>query len=62
MRQIVFCIMLCAFAATQTARGANYEFTGEDDNNWGTPGNWRTENGGTKQTKVPSDSNQNFWP
>ncbi len=51
-----------AFAATQAARGANYEFTGEVDNNWGTPGNWRTENGGTQQTKVPSDSNQNFWP
>ena len=41
---------------------ANYEFTGEVDNKWGTPGNWRTENGGTQQTKVPSDSNQSFWP
>ena len=51
-----------SLAATQAARGANYEFTGEVDNNWGTPGNWRTENGGTQQTKVPSDSNQNFWP
>ena len=33
---------------------ANYEFTGEVDNKWGTPGNWRTENGGKTQTKVPS--------
>ena len=54
--------VIFVLAATQTARGANYEFTGEVDNNWSTPGNWRTENGGTQQTKVPSDSNQNFWP
>ena len=62
MRRIIFFIAIFVLAATQAARGANYEFTGEVDNNWGTPGNWRTENGGTQQTKVPSDSNQNFWP
>ena len=62
MKQIIFCIAICALAATQTAWAANYEFTGEVDNNWSTAGNWRIAYGGNQQTSVPSDSNQNFWP
>ena len=63
MRQIVFCIALCALAATQTARGGSYEFTGEVDNKWGTAGNWRVASAGAQQTEVPSGGhNLNFWP
>ena len=63
MRQIVFCIALCALAATQTARGDAYEFTGEVDNKWGTAGNWRVASAGAQQTAVPSGGhNLNFWP
>ena len=63
MRQIVFCIALCALAATQTARGGAYEFTGEVDNKWGTAGNWRVASAGAQQTAVPSGGhNLNFWP
>jgi hypothetical protein len=55
--------MLCALAATQTARGANYEFTGEVDNKWGTAGNWRVASAGAQQSDVPNGGhNLNFWP
>ena len=57
---LVGAIVLCAAAS---ARAANYDFTGEQDNNWGTAKNWRAENGGAQQTSVPSGSNNlNFRP
>ena len=46
------------------AFAANYDFTGEQNSNWGTAKNWRLENGGAQQSSVPDNGahNLNFRP
>ena len=47
--------------SAQGAFAANYDFTGQVDNNWNTAKNWYVENGGAQQTSVPNGKhNLNF--
>ena len=50
-----------ALFAAHGAFAANYDFTGQVDNNWNTAKNWYVENGGAQQTSVPNGKhNLNF--
>lgn len=45
------------------AFAANYDFTGEQNSNWGTAKNWRIADGGAQQSSIPNGShNLNFRP